>query len=252
MKILPALAIAALTPFVCQAAPADDVKAAAKKLADAPSYGWTRTTEMTNSQFPAMPVEGVTEKGGYTVTKATFNDTTFVTVRKGDQSVSQDREGNWLTAEERRAQFSSRSSGGSAGGGSSARGRGSFGMFGSSQPTPAEELSALASQAKNVKSADGALVGDLDEAAVTQRLTFGGSRGGQEGRTPPAPKNVSGSLKIWLKDGAISKYQVHLKGTVAGRDGNETEREFTTTTEVKDIGSAKVDVPDGAKRKLGT
>lgn len=258
MKLHPALILAALVPFVSQAAPADDVKAAAKKLADAPNYAWTRKTEVANSQFPAMPTEGATEKGGYTVTKVTFNENSFLTVRKGEQSVSQDREGNWLTSEERRAQFASRGSGGgssksgatggSSGGGRSGRGGFTGGMMGGGQMNPAEELAALAGQAKNFKTADGAVVADLDEAAIAQRLSFGGTRGGGDSR--PAPKNASGSLKVWLKGGVVSKYQVHIKGTVAGRDG-EAERELTTTTEVKDIGSAKVEVPETAKKKLG-
>lgn len=255
MKLHRALLLAALVPFVSQAAPADDVKAAAKKLADAPNYAWTRTTEIANSQFPAMPAEGATEKGGYTVTKVTFNENSFLTVRKGEQSVSQDREGNWLTSEERRAQFANRGggegsskTGGSSGGGRSGRGGFTGGMMGGGQMNPAEELAALAGQAKNFKSADGALVAELDEAAVAQRLSLGGTRGGGDSR--PAPKNVSGSLKVWLKGGVVSKYQVHIKGTVAGRDG-EAERELTTTTEVRNIGSAKVEVPEAAKKKLG-
>lgn len=248
MKLQSVLVLVALAPFVSQAAPADDAKAAAKKLSDARSYAWTRTTEIPNSQFPAMPLQGATEKGGYTVTKATFNENTFMSVRKGEAMVSQGQDGTWMTAEERRAQFANRSgSGGSSGG--SGRSRGGFGMFGGGMMNPAEELAMLLDQAKNLKNADGLIAGELDAAAVAQRLTFGGRR--PDGQTPPAPKNASGSLKIWLKGGAVAKYQVHLKGTVAGRDGAETERELTTTTEIKDVGSAKVEVPDEAKKKLG-
>lgn len=241
--LLPCLA-AALATAVLHAAPADDIKAAAQKLAGAPSYAWTRTTEIANSQFPSMPSEGVTEKNGYTVTTVRFNENSFQTVRKGEQSVSQDREGNWLTAEERRAQFQNAGGGGGTGG--RGAGRGGFGFFGGgAQPNPAEEIATLVGQAKNLKSADGAIVGELSEEAVTQRLSFGG-RGGNA----PAPKNASGTLKVWLKDGAIAKYQVNVKGIVAGRNG-ETERDTTTTIEIKDVGSAKVTVPDGAKKKLG-
>ncbi|HUR60557.1 MAG TPA: hypothetical protein VM029_22745 [Opitutaceae bacterium] len=268
-SILPCFA--ALATALMHAAPADDVKAAAKKLADAPSYAWTTTSETVGSQFNAGPAEGVTEKGGYTVTTRSFNGNSTQTVRKGDQSVSQNQEGNWLTREELMQQFANRggSGGGNRGGAGDAkqgdanqggnrgggtrggRGGGGFGFGGGGQNNPAEEVTALLAQAKNFKSADGAIVGDLSDEAVTQRLSFGGrGRGGQGGDAPPAPKNASGTVKFWLKDGAIAKYQVHVKGTTAGRNG-EQERDTTTTVEIKDIGTAKVNVPDGAKKKLG-
>ena len=242
--LLPCLA-AAFATTIAQAAPADDIKAAAQKLADAPNYAWTRTTEIANSQFPSMPIEGMTEKGGYTVTTMRFNENSFQTVRKGEQSVSQDREGNWLTSEERRAQFANAGGGGGTAGRGS--GRGGFGFGGSSQQNPAEEIKTLLDQAKNFKTADGAIVGELSAEAVAQRLTFGGrGRGGDA----PAPKNASGTLKVWLKDGAVAKYQTNVKGVVPGRDG-ETERNSTTTVEIKNVGGTKVTVPDAAKKKLG-
>ena len=67
------------------AGPAEDLSAAAAKVAAAPSYAWTVTMEFANSQFPAVPVQGVTEKGGCTVTTMTFNGNTRQTVRQGDQ-----------------------------------------------------------------------------------------------------------------------------------------------------------------------
>jgi hypothetical protein len=259
--LLPCFAAAFATALV-HAAPADDVKAAAQKLADAPNYAWTSTSETVGSQFNAGPTEGVTEKGGYTVTTRSFNGNTTQTVRKGEQSVSQNQEGNWLTREELVAQFGNRGGGrgkqgdanqgeakqgGNRGGG---RGTGGFGGFGGGQSNPAAEVTALLAQAKNFKSADGAIVGELSEEAIAQRLSFGGRGRGGDGQAPAAPKNASGTVKFWLKDGAIAKYQVHVKGTTAGRDGDR-ERDTTTTVEIKNIGSAKVNVPDAAKKKLG-
>lgn len=43
-----------------------------------------------------------------------------------------------------------------------------------------------------------------------------------------------------------------MKGTVSGRNGEDREIDRTTTTEIKDVGSTKVQVPDAAKKKLGT
>jgi hypothetical protein len=241
MKKLIFSSLAALVAVVAHAAPADDVSAAAKKLADAPNYAWTRTQEVANSQFNFGPSEGATEKDGFTVTKASFNGNDIVTARKGDQRVTKGQDGNWLTPEELRAQFQG-GGGGNGGGGRGGRGGG----FGGGQQNPAEELAALVGQTKDLKATDGIITGTLSEEAVAPRLSLGGGRGGQ---TPPAPKNASGTAKFWLKDGAITKYQTHVKGTVAGRDG-DMERDVTVTIELKNVGSTKVDVPAEAKKKF--
>jgi hypothetical protein len=259
MKKLVLPTLAAFTAVLAYAAPADDLTAAAKKLADASSYAWTRTTEQPNSQFQAGPVEGVAEKGGFTKTTSSFNGNEFVSYRKGDEMVSKNQEGVWMNNEERRAAFQG-GAGGQGGqggrGGGGGRGFGGFGGFGggAGQQNPAEELTSLVGQLKNVKSADGVITGDLTEEAVAQRLTFGGrgGRGGQGGgQTPPAPKNASGTAKVWVKEGAVTKYQLQVKGTVAGRGGNEMEIDRTTITEIKNVGSAKVDIPEDAKKKFG-
>ena len=245
MKKLPALSLVfSLVAALSYAEPAEDAAAAAKKLAAAPNYSWTRTTEIANSQFPAMPVEGQTEKGGATVTTASFNGNTFQTVRKGEQVAMQNREGTWMTMEEMRQQFAN---GGGGGGGGRGRGGFGFGFGGGGQTTPAEEAASLAAKIKDAKVADGAIVGTLAAEDAGRLLTFGG-RGGQ---TPPAPKDASGTAKFWVKDGALTKFQVTVKGTVSLPNGDEREIERTTTTELKDVGSTKVEVPEEAKKKLG-
>lgn len=252
-RFLPACLAAALAPALASAAQADNAVAAARKLAAAANYSWTRTTEIPNSQFPAMPIEGQTEKGGYSVTTVTFNENSFKTVSKDGRSVSQAQDGRWLTAEERREQFAAK--GGGAGGGTKGgTGRGGFGFFGGgTQLNPAEEAVALATRIKDAKLVDGAIVGTLSAEDIAARLTFGGrgGRGGDAGQSPPAPKNASGSVKFWLKDEAIAKYSVTVKGTIAIPNGEERDVERTTTTEIKNIGSTKVIVPDEAKNKLG-
>jgi hypothetical protein len=237
------------------AGPADDVAAAARKLADAPNYSWSTTTTIANSQFPAMPTEGMTEKGGYTITTVTFNDNKRQTVRQGEKAVMQNREGEWMTMEELRQQFAKAGGGGGGGGAGGARGggRGGFGMFGGGGVDHAKDLAALATRLKDVKVADGAIVGTLAAEDVATRLSFGrGGRGrsGGEATTPPAPKNASGTAKIWLKNGAVARYEINVKGTIATPNGDDRDVDMTTTTEIKDVGATKVDVPEAAKKKL--
>jgi hypothetical protein len=248
--IIPCIA-AALVNAISHAAPADDVAAAAKKLSEAPSYSWTSTSETGNAQGNAGPIEGMTEKGGFTVTKASFNGNSVQSVRKGEKTVRLNQDGAWMTTEEMAA---ARGAGGAGGGGGGGGGRGRGG-FGGPQINPAEDVTAIVAQAKNLTTTDGAISGELSEEAVGQRLNRGGrggagGGGGGGGQPPAAPKNASGSVKIWLKDGVLAKYQVHVKGTVAGRNGDQ-ERDVTTTVEIKNVGSTKVEVPEEAKKKLG-
>ena len=255
-KIITCTFAAACAAAFVHAAPTDDLAAAAKKLGDAANYSWTATTEIANSQFPAMPVEGQTEKGGLTVITRTFNGNAMQTVRKGDQMVMQNQEGAWMTMEEMRAQFANRGGGGGGapgGGGGGNRGgggRGGFGFGGGGQANPAEDVANLVAKIKDAKVVDGVLTATLSAGDAAPFLTFGG-RGGGGGNPPPAPTNASGSVKFWLKDGALVKYVVNVKGTVSF-GGQDRDIDRTTTTEFKNVGSTKVSVPDEAKKKLGS
>ena len=44
--VFPVFCVLSVFPVFCSAAPADDLADAAQKLADAPNYAWTATTEM--------------------------------------------------------------------------------------------------------------------------------------------------------------------------------------------------------------
>lgn len=237
MKLLLASAVATALVSLTQAAPTDDLRAAAEKLAAAPNFAYTATTEIANAQFPAMPAETVTEKGGFTVTTLTFNGNTRQTVRKGATVAMQNRDGEWMTLEELRQ----------AGGG----GRGGLGFFGAGNRIDAPaELTRLVGKLQDVRATDDKIVATLKPEDAAELLTFG--RGGASGgNAAPAPKNASAELTFWLKDGALAKYVVHTRGTVTTPNGDEREVDLTTTTEIKDVGHTKVVVPEGAKKKFG-
>jgi len=257
-KLIPSLLAAALVPAFAFAAPADDVKAAAKKLADAANYSWSTTTANAGGQaagggggggrggFGGGPSSGVAEKGGLIITTRQGQNGPMQTVRKGEVTVLQNQQGEWVTTQELMAQFGGAGAGAGAGG---QRGGGGRGFGGPA--APADDIATLVAATKELKSVDGAISGDLAEEAVALRLNpFGGRTGAGGGQAPAAPKNAMGSVKFWLKDGALVKYEVHVKGTVQGRNG-ERERDTTTTTEIKDVGTTKVEVPEAAKKKLG-
>ncbi|MCI0535250.1 MAG: hypothetical protein L0Z50_08480, partial [Verrucomicrobiales bacterium] len=103
----------------------------------------------------------------------------------------------------------------------------------------------LVGRVKELKKDGDAYSGDLTEEGAKALLSFGG-RGGGGGANV---SNAKGSAKFWVKDGVLSKYQYNVKGSVSF-GGNDRDVDRTTTTEIKDVGSTKVEVPEDAKKKL--
>jgi len=242
------LALVAGSAVVAFADAKDDATAAAQKLTDAQNYSWKQTTESAggNGGRGGGPVEGKTEKGGVTMTVMTFGDNTRTSFRKGDKVVMQNQDGEWMTAEEMAAARGN----GNGGGGQGRRGRGGPG---GAMRLPAEIATDLISKANGLAMADGVISGTLSEDAIKALLAQGrGRRGGGAGGGGNGPEisNAKGTLKLWTKDGTLSKFEYHVTGTVS-RNGNDTDVDRTTTVEISDVGSTKIEVPEAAAKKLG-
>ena len=113
---------------------------------------------------------------------------------------------------------------------------------------PTRRSSDLAGQAKDLKKDTNGISGDLTEDGAKALLTFR-PRGGNGGGESPTVSNAKGSVKFWLSNGKLAKYQFHLQGTVSF-NGNDRDVDRTTTVDIKDIGSTKIQVPEGAQKKL--
>jgi hypothetical protein len=260
--LLGAAALVAGSAIVVQAAAKDDVQAAVQKLADSSSYSWTTDSE---SGFGSNTTTGATEKDGYTTVTLGFGDNTSPVVIKGSKAVIKTDSG-WQTPDE----ITSADQGG-----------GGFNpeMFvaymAQSFKTPAAEVQADLPNLENVKEADNVYSADLTADAAKQMLSFRGRRGRRGRRGGAAAANAGGNgananggaapadnngpqisdakatVKFWIADGALSKFEVHVTGTMSF-NGNDRDIDRTTTTEIKDLGTAKVDVPAEAKAKLGS
>lgn len=230
------------------ASPADQVKAAAKKLAEAPNYSWTTTTTVPEgSRWRPGPTSGKTNKDGYSWLSTTMGDRTSESIIKGTKSVTKGDSG-WQTAEERRAARDAAGGGGGQGGGQGRGGRGGFGGRNLENfKTPAQQAEELAGQVKELKKDGDVLSGDLTDEAVKGLLTMGGRR--RDGSEGPSPTDAKGSVKFWLKDGVVAKMETHVSGKLSF-NGNEMTIDRTSTTEVKDIGSTTLEIPEDAKSKL--
>lgn len=222
------IALLAGSLIAADSSPKDDVINAAKKLGSQTNYTWKTTVVVPeDAQFKPGPTEGKTEKEGLTHVKMSFFDNPLQIALKGTNAAFTDQDGAW--------QSLAQAEGG--------EGPGRFmGMMVRNFQTPAEEAKELAGFAKELKKDGDAYSGDLTEEGAKAKLTF--RRGG--GATVTNPK---GSVKFWVKDGALTKYEFKVKGTV-NWNGNDFENDRTTTVEIKDVGTTKVEVPDEAKKKL--
>ena len=253
----------ALTPALFAEGPGDDVKAAVKKLSDAGSYSWT--TSSTGSfggggggNGGGMTTEGKTDKSGAACLVSKWGDQPGreTIIKNGKAAVKTDE--GWKSGDElsTRGPNNGGGNGGGDNGGQRRRTGGGFAArMAETFKAPAAEAEALAGGVKELKKDGDAISGELSEEAVKARLTFGGGRrggngGGDNNNAPPAPTNTKGSVKFWIKDGVLAKYEVTVSGTFQGRDGQSRDISRTSTTEIKDAGSTKLEIPAEAQAKL--
>ena len=228
------LALSVLT-FAVHADPAADVKASAKKLADGASYSWKSTTEGGNRPGGAT---GKTEKDGFTSLVITMGDNTIEAVMKGDQAALKLEDG-WKSI----ADASAGEPGQPNPGRFAARAVRNF-------KSPAAQAEELAGQTKELAKADDVYAGALTEVGAKALMSFG--RRGGANATPPEISNAKGSVKFWMnKDGVLSKMEYNVQGSISF-NGNDRDINRTTTIEIKDVGSTKIEVPAEAKAKMAS
>jgi hypothetical protein len=223
--------------FAADASPKDEVKAAAKALGNQTNYSWKATVESPNGggRFNG-PTDGKTEQGGYTCLTMTRDDGTTEAVLKGDKGAVKTPDEGWQSLAElskdngdggfNRSQFLARR----------------LQAF----KAPATEAVDLADKAKELKKDGDAWAGDLTVDGAKSLLTMGRPSTGDNAPTVTDPK---GSVKFWVKDGQLAKYQYHVQGKVSF-NGNDRDVDRTTTVQIKDVGTIKIQVSDAAKKKL--
>jgi hypothetical protein len=226
--VVPMLAIAA--------EPKDDLQAAVKKLSDSASYSWTTKVE---GRFGFGAGDGKTEKDGYTIVSVKLRDDSYTVIMKGDKAAIKGT-GGWASAAEL-AKDAEES-------GNNFSPERFLTMLVKNFKTPAEQATELTGKLETVSKSGDTYAAELSPETAKQLLSFR-RRGGDNNAPQFEVKDPKGSLKCWISDGALSKMELHLEGTVSF-NGNENKIDRTTTTEIKDVGSTKVAVPDEAKAKL--
>jgi hypothetical protein len=231
------LAMLAVAPLLAaDSTPKDAVTAAAAALGNQPNYSWRTTVEAGNGgRFRPGPTDGKIEKGGYAVLTLSFNDNTTDVVIRGTNAAVKTADAGWRSAGEVAQD-------GNGGGPNPAR----MAVYTArSFKAPAEQAATLAGQVKELTTGTNGVVGDLTEEGAKALLMFrrGGSGDG------PTASGAKGTVTFWLADGKLVKYQTHVTGTVSF-NGNDRDVDRTTTTEIKDVGTTKVEVADDSKKKL--
>lgn len=226
MKIILALCIPVLLAvpvFGADTSSKDDVVAAAKKLGGEASYSWKQNVVVPESaQFKPGPTEGKTEKGGVTYFTLSFGDNTTKIYLQNGQSAISDPDGGWQSAKEMEGD----------------EGPGRFvATLVRFFKAPAAQAESLAGSVSELKQDGDAYSGDMTEAGAKSQFRFGNIA------------NPKGSVKFWVKDGELTKYEFKLAGK-ASFNGNEFDVDRDTTVEITDVGATKVDVPADAKKKL--
>ena len=208
----------------------EEVTSAAKKLAGADGYSWKSTSESTGGggggggRGRLGPTEGKAAKDGTTYLSMERGDNTFEVVVKGEKGAFKGQEG-WQSFAE-------------AGEG---EGRGRFIGAYRNYKAPAAEAQELAAKAKDLKKDGDAYTGQLDAEAVKGLIS--------RGRANAEATGSKGSVKFWVKDGMLSKYEYNVQGTITANN-NEREVNRTTVVEIKDVGKTKIELPEEAKKKI--
>ncbi len=216
--------------LAADAGPKDELAGAAKKVDEASNYSWKTVVEFGN--FTGT-TEGKTEKAGPLWVSMAFGDNTTEAVRKAEKWAVKTPDHEWQTLSELEAaagtepgpqQFLVRRL--------------------QSFKAPGAEAAEIVDKIKEVKKDGDTYSGDLTDAGAKELLSFGRRRA-----NAPEPKDAKGSIKLWTKAGALSKYELKLQGTM-NFNGEDRHVDRTTTVEIKDVGTTKIEVPEAAKKKL--
>jgi hypothetical protein len=228
------LAIFTAGTVLADDSPKDQVLAAATALGNEANYSWHTTVSTGGGGFRRGPSDGKTEKGGYTTLSMTFNDNTIQLIKHGTNAAVKTEDGGWQSATEA-----------AQGDGNGFNPAMMMARLAPVYRTPAADVTDLVSQTANLTAGTNGITGDLTEEGAKGLLTF---RRATNGNGPTA-SNAKGSVTFWVTDGKLTKLQTHVTGTVSF-NGNDRDVDRTSTTEIKDVGTTKIEVPDDAKKKL--
>ena len=239
--LLSSILFAAGSLLAADAMPKGEVIAAAIALGNSANYSWhTAIASPGGGGRFNGPTDGKTEKAGYTFITMTRGDTTTEAVLQGTNGAVKTPDNGWETL----AELAKDTGNGNGNGGFNPNAFLARAL--TNYKTPDAIVTNLVDKVAALKIDGDAYAGDLTEDGAKSLLSMGRRPGGGAG---PDISNAKGSVKFWLKDGLLVKYELKVSGTVSF-NGNDRDVDRTTTVDIKDVGTTKVEVPDEAKKKL--
>lgn len=261
------------------AGPQENAILAAMRLSEEPNYSWIATV---TDDARTYDITGQTERGGFTRVKMpvvnslrrrlgrSVTDTEIELIYRGNVEGVVATDTGWARLNDLPAQESTSDiEGGSVSLGTGPSGIGSpngggAGGVGIQLPTPKksgprhysnlqltlghphEELGVIVSSHRDFTLEGDMVTGTLTEVGARLLLVH-------DGQQELNPLRAEGTFKLWLHDGRVLKYQIHVEGrleisTPKGR--RQIDVHQSTETILRDIGTTKVLVPAEARGLL--
>jgi len=223
-------AIVACSAALAWADEKSDIQSAVGKLAASDSYSWTTTV---TTDHLTTTIEGKTQ-AGLTADVITYHDTHWSAFVKGDKIIIQ-ASGSWMSAADIINAFppTQRNPDGAA-----ANAMRDFKL-------PATVAADMLTDARKLQLADGGYSADLAEAAVKEVL-FTSRVYNLDRSALPDITDCAGTVRFWVSDGLVTKYEVHATGMVSFNNGRARPEDRTVVTEIGDVNVTSVDIPADA------
>jgi hypothetical protein len=226
-----AIVLLLASPLLAQdGTPKDQVAKAAKLLASKNSYSWKSTfTVPAATPMKPGPTEGKIEKDKGTLIKFDFFGKEITSITKGEKGALKAGP-NWKSFEDQGAEGEP------------------MAVFlyvtVKNQMLPAAEAAQLLGFCTELKKEGDMYSSDLTEAGAKAKLSMKLPDG-----NVPTVNDAKASVKFYLKDGLLTKYELKMRGKV-DYFGEPVATDRVQLTEIKDIDSTQVEIPDAAKKSL--
>jgi hypothetical protein len=230
--IIGLIGLLAHTLCAADGGPKDKATKATKQLGDKANYSWTMTMkEGDGSPSRLGPIEGKANKDGLTYLSFSIGGIPVEVYMNSGKGTAKALEG-WQTFDE------IAQTGGTAA---------AVVRFLRSYKAPGTDVKSLPEKVKEIKETEGTLSGELKEDAAKELLENTTPR--REGQEAPKVANPKGTVKFWIQNDALTKYEVNIQGKVTTGD-RESDVNRTTIIEIKDAGTTKLELPAEAKPKM--
>ena len=256
------------------AGPTDTAIVAAMKLPDAKNYSWVTTVE---DDARTYDISGQTDQSDFSLVTMPMvaavrrrvgrgsapSDNQVEAIFKGAERCVLRTPDGWKTPAELADQARAAARGGPGGagfpggafpGGGPPRGRRGAGHppapysnLQSNLARPHEEVGVIVGSYTDIRAEGDVITGTLSETGAKLLLVH-------PGQSELTPLKAGGTFRLWVRDGALVKYELRLEGTLAVETPaarREVEVHQKSTTELKAVGTTIFTVPEEARMKLG-